>query len=789
MNTIRSNKAIREEKDMNLLSFIRFRFFPYWPLFALLIIFGSIAALFYLRWVHPTYEAKADLLIKDEKKGSDDSKVIESLNLFSTKKIVEDEIEVLHSQTLVREVVRHLRLYAPVFEKNKFKVYPAYTSSPVSIEMMDFDSLYKDHQKVFLDQVDFRYDNASGTVQIGRKFYPLNQWVRIPDSGLMLRFIPNPRFSGYWGKPLFFSVYNPKVITNSLVGGLNVYSANKLSSVVTLTMRDEIPQRAEDILNELINVYNHASIYDKNQLATNTLAFVEERLRIVKAELDSTDLRIRNFKAANGGADLSEQSTAFLRTVTDNDQKVSDIGMRMAVLDQVEKYVNNDAGTPGIVPSTLGINDPGLTAMLQKLFDARNNYEKLHQTVGENNPMVLSLESEIGKIRPNILENIRIQKLSLQASLSTLNTTNSFYSSRLQGVPEKERALLEVSRQEATLNNVYAFLLQKREEASLTYASTVSDSRTVNMAESSIDPVSPKRSMVLGLAVAIALILGILIVYAREFLNSKVLFRREIETYTSLPIVAEISKVPRKATVPGSSDMPPFLAEQLRQLRAALGLHGRHNTRKKILVTSSIPGEGKSFISTSLARSLAGSGKKVILIDLDLRNPKLSADFGVIGETGIAEFLQGGFEPYEIIKRTRYDQLFIAGAGKDEVYAPELTFNTRLRGLFEYLDTVFDFIIIDSAPVHPVSDAYILAEYCDLTLYIVRHDYTPKACIQLLDENIRIKPLKDPVIVFNGIKSRGLFKGQYGLDFGYGNEFAWKKSRKSALKKFDRTNS
>ncbi|HXB91891.1 MAG TPA: CpsD/CapB family tyrosine-protein kinase, partial [Puia sp.] len=238
-----------------------------------------------------------------------------------------------------------------------------------------------------------------------------------------------------------------------------------------------------------------------------------------------------------------------------------------------------------------------------------------------------------------------------------------------------------------------------------------------------------------------------------------------------------------------SAEMPPFLSEQLRQLRAALGLHCRHNTRKKILVTSSIPGEGKSFISTNLAKSLAGSGRKVILIDLDLRNPKVSADFSVIGETGVAEFLQGGLEPYEIIKRTPFEQLFIAGAGKDALFAPELTFNKRLSELFDYLDTVFDFIVVDSAPVHPVSDAYILTEYCDITLYIVRHDYTPKACIQLLDENNRIKPLKDPVILFNGIKSRGLFKGQYGLDFGYGNEFAWKKSRKSTLKKFDRTDS
>jgi len=779
---IKSNKMIREQKDNNLVSFIRFRFLPYWPLFILLMIFAAAGAFLYLRWATPTYEARADLLIKDANKGSGDAQMLASLNIFSTKKIVEDEIEVLQSQTLMREVVRNLDLYAPVWAEGRVKPHLAYSSSPIVVEAMGFDSLYKEHSKVFLGKTPFRYDSATASVVTAAGSFPLGRWITYPGTSLLLRFSRNPRLSETDNRHMYFLVLNPKLVANNLIGKLNVGSTNKLSSVVTLTFGDEVPRRAEDILNELITVYDHASIDDKNQLAINTLSFVENRLLHVRRELDSAENNLQRYKTRNGGADLSQQGTAYLQNVSSNDQKASDISMQLAVLDEVEKYVRSENGNNGIVPSTLGIEDDGLNNLLQKLYDARTNYDKLHKTVGENNPVMLSLANEIQKIKPNILENIRIRKLSLQAGLANLQSTNDKYTSRLQGLPEKERTLLESSRQESILNNVYSFLLQKREEASLSYASTISDSRTIDRAESSLDPISPKKTVILGIALLAALVVGGMIVYAREFINTKILFRREIETYTAAPIVAEIAAARRSSSIliPKQS-RPVVLTEQFRQLRTALGLHAKRNTTRKLLVTSSISGEGKSFISANLAYSLASAGKKVVLLDFDLRNPRVTAEFNPAAGAGLADFLQGDIEPYEIIKSTPYDNLFICAAGEDGGDPIELSFNNRLNELFDYLDGVFDFIIIDTPPVHPVSDAYVLTEYCDISLYVVRHDFTPKAFIQLLDENNKIKPLKNLVLVFNGIKSRGIFKGKYGLDLGYGNEFSVKQRKTSSV--------
>jgi tyrosine-protein kinase Etk/Wzc len=778
---IKSNKMIREQKDSNLISFIRFRFAPYWPLFALLLVVAVGGAFFYIKWAPPVYQAKADLLIKDENKGSDDGKMLESLNIFTTKKIVEDEIEVLQSQTLMREVVRNLGLYAPITAKGRFKTYPAYASSPVIVEALGFDSLYKDHKKDFVLATPFQYDSARELVKTADGSFPVGQWVTYPGTSLVLRFIPNPRRSDGARGPLSFAVLNPKVVTNELIGKLNVASTNKLSTVVTLTLGDDVPRRGEDILNELIDVYNHASIDDKNQLAMNTLSFVENRLLYVRRELDSAENSLQLSKTQNGGGDLSEEGSAYLQNVSSNDQRVSEVNMQLAVLNEVEKYVRSDNGSSGIVPSTLGIDDQGLNNLLQKLYDDRSNYDKLHKTVGENNPVMLSLAGDIQKIRPNILENIRIRKLSLAAGLANLQSTNDKYATRLQRLPGKERTLLQNTRQQSILNNVYSFLLQKREEASLSYASTISDSRTIDKAESSIDPVSPKKPIILGIALAVALLVGCAVVYLREFVSNRILFRREIETYTAVPIIAELASAGRsKSLLLPNHPRPVVLTEQFRQLRTALGLHAKNNKNRKLLVTSSISGEGKSFVSANLALSLASAGKKVILLDFDLRNPRVSGEFEPAAGPGLTEFLQGDIEPYEIIKSTVFPNLFITPAGEVSGTLTDLSFNNRLNELFDYLEGVFDFIVIDTAPVHLVSDAYVLTEYSDLSLYIVRHDFTPKAFVQLLDENNKIKPLKNLVIVFNSIKSRGFFGGKYGLDLGYGNDFSVKQRRVSS---------
>jgi capsular exopolysaccharide synthesis family protein len=517
-------------------------------------------------------------------------------------------------------------------------------------------------------------------------------------------------------------------------------------------------------------------------LAGNTLKFVEERLKIVSGDLTNIEKEIQQYKTEKGITDLSQQGQLFLQNVGANDQKLADINMQIAVLDQVEKYILSKDKSAGIVPSTLGINDALLSQLLQKLSDAQVQYEHLKQTTAENNPILVSVANEIEQIRPTILENVRNQRAGLEASRSNLNTTNDSYASVLQNIPKKERDLVAISREQAIKNGIYSFLLQKREETALSYASTISDSRVVENAEADEIPVSPKAPIALGGGVLIGFLLGIAYVIFREFLSSKVLFRSEIESAVSAPVVAEITHFKKGEKIITNDTRQSILAEQFRHIRAVSSMYGKSNQKRQILVTSSIAGEGKSFVSSNLAMSLALSGKNVVLVDTDIRNPIVSKVFQLEAEAGLTNFLEGEKNVYEIIRKTESIKLHVIPSGRTALNPTELLLNGKLDELFNYLSDIFDYVIIDSAPVDPVTDAYLLSEYCDTTLFLIRHRYTPKAAIKMFEENYKIKALKNVNIVFNDIKSRGFFRKAYGFGYGFGYDNVYGPSAYGQLK-------
>jgi capsular exopolysaccharide synthesis family protein len=770
------NKKNIESKETSFVSTLMFRFLPYWPLFMVLILLGFLSAWVYLRYAKPLYEVSATILIKDEQKGVEESDVLKELEINSSKKIIENEIEVIHSRKLMKDVVNQLHLYAPVFEDNGLITTSAYITSPITILAKNPD-LIKDTDFIIPFSI-----QESKLVIINNKSYPLQSWVSTPYGEL--RFEQNTKKLKQALSPLFFRLSNPKSAASALLQNLDVTAANKLSTVAKLTLKDEVPERGEDILNRLIETYNQTSVNEKNLVIVNTLAFVEKRLQGVERELSSLEGNIQQFRSTKGAVNLSEQAKLFLHNVGDNDQKVADLNMQLGVLDFVESYVNSNQNKTAIVPSALGINDPGLSQLTQKLYSAKVEYEKIRETTGDKNPMVVAAAREIEEIRPQILEKISNDRKSLRAGINNLNATNGSYNSMLRSIPEKERELTEISREQTIKNSVYSFLLRKREETALAISTTVPDSRIVDAGEASDGPVSPKKSFVFLVALIFPMGLGVVGIYAKELFNKKVLFRSEIESFTNLPVITELSHIKKKESLSNKSSQVSFAADQFRQLRASLGLCGTFNNySKRILVTSSISGEGKTYISTNLAISLALSGKKVVLVDLDIYNPKASLLLGVAAEAGIAEFLEGVKRPEEIIKKTRYDNLHVVGAGHEFETTRELILNGSLNDLFGYLDIAFDYIIMDACPVDLVTDAYVFREYCDATLLVIRHGYTPKLMVKALNSSKKIKALKNVSIVFNDVKSRGIFKGKYGYGYGFGYENVYReKSRKNERK-------
>lgn len=785
-HTDTSEKLQIQEEETSLSEIIN-KYLSFWPWFAILLVLGLTATWLYLRYTLPVYKSNATLLIKEDKKGPSGADLgpLQAFDLFGSANSVENEAAILKSRTLMQEVVINLHLYAPIYVEGRVRDQSAYAVSPIVIEAKYPDSIPKLKPGTEPLEIPISINSPQQSVTINKVNYPLNQFVHTPYGEL--KFLTNPHYivpSTPSIEKFFFVLKNVETVANQLLSVTNI-TTDKVSNVIGLSIEDEVPVRGEDILNQLLKVYNDAAILDKNMLAGNTLKFVEDRLKFVSHELDSVEAGLQHFKAYNQITDITTQGQIYLQMVAANDQKLSELDMQLAALDQVEKYVKSGGTVGGVVSiSSMEMPNPSFNANIQKLIELELQYSQLRKTVPENNPQVQALLDGINKLKPNILENVVNQRRNILASRKDLASVNNSYNSLLRTVPEKERELLSISRQQAIKNGIYTFLLQKREETALSYASAVPDSRVIDHAQTEDKPVSPKKILVYLIGIILSLGLGFAIIYLRDLLTYTIQSREEIEKYTKAPILGEVVFDTSKSAIVIADGKRSFIAEQFRQLRTSLGYMGLDETRKKILVTSSISGEGKSFIAVNLGISLSLMGKKVILLELDLRKPKLSDLLNISRNVGISNYLIGKKTPHEIIKDTGIDNLSLITSGPLPPNPSELISNGRIEDLFEYLSEIYDYILVDTAPVGPVTDAFILSPKCDATLFIVRYDYSPKAFVKKFEEYRSNNLLKNISIVFNGIKQGGRggygygAYGRYGYGYGYTEEQAPKKGWK-----------
>lgn len=769
-----ANKSA-ENSNTSQLQQILFNYLPYWPVFLILLVLSFSYLIFYLKTTMPGYKSTASILIKDEKKGEEGPKVDQMLNLFGTKNIVENQVEILKSTPILKDVIRKLNLSSPVFEERGWKGLKkslAYKSSPIDVQVKNPAKVYPPKENKFYFTI-----NSDSSISIGDQRYPMNQWVKTPwDS---MRFVKNPRYSPYVPSPkdkkedepkFYFVLLNEATVMKILDATYTAAPTNKLSTVVELRVNDLSPDRGEAMLDAIVNAYHQLNADRNNNVAQNTLSWIEKRLGEVTTELDSLEKGIQTYRNNQGVVDISEQSRLYLQGAEETDKQLNAYNIQMAALDEVEKYVKSKSTEGSIVPSTFNISDPILKDLVDKLYNAESNYQKLKGTTGENNPILISVQEEINKTKPSILENIQNQKSSLNAGISRLNQMNSKYSSMLSTIPKKERNLVEVSRARSTKADIYTFLLGKREEVIYSINSASHDSYFVDKPHSDDGPVSPNRNLLAMMALVAPLGLGALGISLKEMLNSKILYRADIEKICSFPVAGEIIYHKNENLL---SPENSFVAEQFRHLRNSLKYIGDPSLPlKRVLVTSSIMGEGKSYVSINLAKSLAKSGKKVALLELDLHQPRLREFFGIHDVSGITEYLTGEVSADDLVVPTDiHPNLYLIPSGNPVEDASELLMAEKFSLLLDNLDQRFDILIIDSPPVKAISDAFVIADHVNLILYVIRHNHTPKSIIQLLDQEMEKRNLHNVALVFNGVKPRGYGKFSYGYGRGYGYDF------------------
>lgn len=765
------NKKHTFEKD-NGIKQILFKFLPFWPLFVVTTLVSCTYFYFKLKYTTPIFETTAAILIKDEKKGEENSRMEEVLNVLGSKKIVENEQEILRSNSLIDEVVKSLSLTAAVFRQSGWKgmaVKPAFTLSPVIIEARD-NLQIRQYPKTY-----YTFDEKAQTVTFNKNTYKYGQWIDLPSG--TIRFVKNPRYTpdkeeGNENVRFYFTLSDIRSVSGSIISSLTVAPSNKQSSVINLTIKDPVPQKAEVLIDEIVKAYNRSSVERKNQIAFKTLEFIEDRLKHVSRELDSVENGIQQYRDKTGVVDISEQSKQILQSIGESDNQLTNVNMQLNTLNEVENYLSSRSGQgASIAPATMTLQDQSLSNLLDKYYSTETQYEKMKNTYGENHPNVVSLRDELSKTKPAILENIRNQKSSLQSSKDLLSKTNNRYSSMLSTIPKKEKELVEVSRQRNIKNDIYSFLLQKKEEISYSISSIIPDCYIVSNPTTTASPISPKKPFMAMLALVLPMVVSVSVVLLKDLINHKILFRSDIEKYTDYPIVGELIYEKTDNPLVTDGHNRSFIVEQFRQIRTVLKHQGTPpGNVKRILVTSSVKGEGKSFVSGNLAMSYARSGKKVALLEMDLHQPKICAMYGLPETMGITQFLSGKAKAENIVLASgKHDNLYILPAGyPDDEDPSELLSNGKLEALLNYLDKQFDLIIIDSSPVKALTDAYVIAAFTDLVLLVIRHNHTPNKLLERLNEDMETQNIQNVAIVFNGVKQRGLGRYSYGYGYGYG---------------------
>jgi tyrosine-protein kinase Etk/Wzc len=787
-----SNVTTGEEAPSVNLREILNRYTYHWPIFLLSLIMCLLGAYFYLRYTQQIYAVSSTLLIKDQDKGGTPSNgdLLNELDLFGSSKVVDNEIEILKSKTLMRKVVDRLNLSVSLSAEGTIKSSDLYANDIVHIGVVQMSSIWygKILKLSFPNSTTYQLsDIASNKVvkgQLGKLQRNIFGVFQV-NKGAQFSLSPMTNIS--------VAINDPMLVANDFIGDLNVTLSSKQSTVLNLNIQSTVPEKGADILNTLIQVYNEAALTDKNKTTQSTIQFIDERLKLITGELTEVEKDVETFKSSRGLTDLSNDANLFLENVKMNDAKLNEVNLQISVIQDIERYINTNSVHEKL-PSTLGINDPVLLGQITQLGELQLQRDQLLATTTENNPVVVPITRQIETTRAGIRTSIANIYKSLKITKADLQGNNSQFKNSIEKVPGQERQLISIKRQQTIKESLYLYLLQKKEEAALSYASAVADSRTVDPAYYSKAPIKPKKAMVYLSSFLLGLILPLGYLFGKKTLNDKVESLSNLGELTSTPVLGQLLNVDSVEPIVVNENSRSAISEQFRAIRTNMQfLHGKNTpgVGKVTLFTSSMSGEGKTFVASNLATAFAISGKKTVLLEFDLRKPKVSKYLKLENNIGLSNFLIGKVNLLDIIQAmTINPNLSIIGSGPIPPNPSELLLQDEIDVLFSYLKQNFDEIVVDAPPIGLVTDAQILSRIADTTIYIVRQEVTFKEQVKHLDLLYKSHKIPKLNVILNGVKAGGNNSYTYGYGYGYYSEdmsqtsFKMKSIIKDILKRF-----
>ena len=749
---------------------ILLRYLKNWKWFALSLLLSGAAAYVYLLYKTPIYKVQASLLIKDEKKGLDGESILKEMDFLKPKKTVENEIEIVKSYTLMDKVVKHFNLDVQYFRPTSTIDEEIFGEVPIRLVVeRPVSDLYE--EKLLITFVD------AGHVRINDQTYPINQSIKTPYGRLRV-FARGPLRASL--EPIKVLVSPHTETVNNFLKNLTVETTSKASTVLQITLEEAVPAKGEALLKQLIEEYNQAAVVDKNLVAASTLDFIEERLRLISGELTNVEKDVESYKTSQGITDLSTQAISFLETVKNNDAQLNQVNIQLSSLNDIQRYVDSKADSRGTTPGTLSLSDPILLGLVTKVSELELQRDMMARTTSERNPLLQTLDSQIKSTKESISENIQSIKEQLTGTKKQLTSTNQRLEGMVRTVPHKERALLNITRQQAIKNNLYTYLLEKREETALSYASALPDSRIVDMPRHDKDPIKPVRPMTFILFGLIGFLLPIGVMASQDVLNNRVSRRSDVEEASKVPILGEVVQSDGKKALVVVSKSRSVIAEQIRALRTNLQfLRSNAGGSQVLLFTSSISGEGKSFMSMNIGASLALVDRPTVILEMDLRKPKLHMALGMRNSVGISNYLIGEATLDDVLQPIEgFPNYYLISCGPIPPNPSELLNGPYLAKMLDELRARFDYVIIDSPPIGLVTDAQVIAPFADATLYMVRHDITPKTYLKMVDTLYKENRFHNLNVILNAVGDGE----SYYYSYSYGGYYEDDKSNRKARK-------
>lgn len=781
----------QDEEKINYQELL-FRYIIHWPWFVASVLVCLIGAWVYLHFQTPVYQVSASIMIKDDKKGSGSTDLgnLGIGGVITSTQGIDNEIEVLRSKTILKEVVNNLELYITYYDEDEFPEKELYQTSPVIVNLtaqeadklpgsallamkLSPEGVLDVNLKVGLNEYNQRFEKLPAVLPTDAGTFGF----ALKDS------LSGGQMEGHKGERHIRAVVSrPFGVAKGYQGALSIAPTSRTTSVAVVSLMNTNIQRARDFINKLMEMYNRNTNNDKNEVAEKTREFINERIKIIDEELGSTEDKLEAFKRNAGLTDISSDAQLAVSGNAEYEKRRVDNGTQINLVRDLIKYINNPLNEYELLPGNIGLSDAGLTTQIGRYNELIIERKRLLRTSTESNPMIVNLDTSIRAMKSNVQAAINGTLQGLLIVKADLEREAGRFSRRISDAPGQERQYVSIARQQEIKAGLYLMLLQKREENAITLAATANNAKIIDEPVATGGPLSPKPNMIYMIALVLGVGMPVGVIFLIGLTKFKIEGRGDVEKLTRLPIVGDVPLTNEKAgSIAVFENQNTLMSETFRHIRTNLQFM-LENDQKVILVTSTVSGEGKSFISSNLAISLSLLGKRVIIVGLDIRKPGLNKIFNIPRkEQGITQYLSNPeknlmdfVQPSDVSKN-----LYILPGGIVPPNPTELLARDGLDKAIETLKKNFDYVILDTAPAGMVTDTLLVGRVADLSVYVCRADYSRKAEFTLINELAADNKLPNICTIINGLdlkkKKYGYYYGygKYGKYYGYGKRYGY----------------